>query len=140
VKFPHLANADWRERNATRIASIAAGGQQPSAAPSVTQKASQDNYRYGGGDIFAFTSVHETPSDIAEVSEQAMRFAHRTEYKERTIVDTGATDHICNDLSKFTEWRQTPTRTGIKTGVGIVKVLGTGTIKLSLLCANGTIH
>jgi hypothetical protein len=86
------------------------------------------------------TSVYETPGDIAEVSEQAMRFAHRTEYKERTIVNTGATDYICNDLSKFTEWRQTPTRTGIKTSAGVVKVLGTSTIKLSLLYANGTIH
>jgi hypothetical protein len=32
------------------------------------------------------------------------------------------------------------TRTSIKTSVGIVKVLSTSTIKLSLLCANSTIY
>jgi hypothetical protein len=69
-----------------------------------------------------------------------MSVAHRTDYKERTIVDTGATDHICNNLKKFIDWRQAPTRSSIKTRAGIVKVLGTGTIKLNLLCVNGTIN
>jgi hypothetical protein len=32
-----------------------------------------------------------------------MRFAYCTEYKERTIVNIGATNYICNNLSKFTE-------------------------------------
>jgi hypothetical protein len=77
---------------------------------------------------------------VVEVSEQAMRFAGRTDYKDRTIVDTGATDHICNDLSKFIEWRQVSTCSGIKTGAGIVKVVATGSIAMDLLCADGTIN
>jgi hypothetical protein len=32
-----------------------------------------------------------------------MRFAYYVEYKERTIVNTGATNYICNNLSKFIE-------------------------------------
>jgi hypothetical protein len=32
-----------------------------------------------------------------------MRFAYCTEYKERTIVNIGATNYIYNNLSKFIE-------------------------------------
>jgi hypothetical protein len=32
-----------------------------------------------------------------------MRFAYCIEYKERTIVNIGATNYICNNLSKFTK-------------------------------------
>jgi len=69
-----------------------------------------------------------------------MQVAHRAEYKNCTIVDTGATDHICNDLSKFVEWKKTPTCLGIKTGAGVVAVLGTRSITSNLLCVDGTIN
>jgi len=69
-----------------------------------------------------------------------MQVAHRAEYYDRTIVDTGATDHIFNNLSKFVEWKKTPSRSGIKTGAGIVAVLGTGSITMILLCVDGTIN
>jgi hypothetical protein len=32
-----------------------------------------------------------------------MRFAYYIEYKERTIINIGATNYICNNLSKFIE-------------------------------------
>jgi hypothetical protein len=69
-----------------------------------------------------------------------MRVASRADYKHRTIVETGTTNHICNDLSKFSEWRQTPTCSGIKTGAGVVQVLGTGSIRMDLLCSDSTIN
>jgi hypothetical protein len=130
VKFPYL-KVEHENRKA-RAASQAA------AAPSVTQNAtipSSDTARYNS---FAFTTTCD--NDVAEVSEQAMQVAHRTEYKDRTIIDTGATDHICNGLSKFVEWKKSPTRSGIKTGAGVLKVLGTGTITMDLLCVDGTIN
>jgi hypothetical protein len=95
--------------------------------------------RGGGSDSFAF-SLAALSDKVAEVSEKAMRFAGRTDYKDRTIVDTGTTDHIYNDLSKFIEWRQVSTCSGIKTGAGVVKVNGTGSIAMDLLCADGTIN
>jgi hypothetical protein len=130
VKFPYL-KVEHENRKA-RAASQAA------AAPSVTQNAtipSSDTARYNS---FAFTTTCD--NDVAEVSEQAMQVAHRTEYKDPTIIDTGATDHICNGLSKFVEWKKSPTRSGIKTGAGVLKVLGTGTITMDLLCVDGTIN
>jgi hypothetical protein len=66
------------------------------AAATVLEQAT----RGGGSDSFAF-SFAALSDKVAEVSEQAMRFAGQTDYKDRIIVDTGATDHICNDLSKF---------------------------------------
>jgi hypothetical protein len=69
-----------------------------------------------------------------------MRIASQADYKHRTIVDTGATDHICNDFSKFIEWRQTLTCSGIKTGAGVVQLLGTDSIRMDLLCSEDTIN
>jgi len=130
VKFPHL-----KVEHETRKAAQA----QAAAAPSVTQTTPEPAQQsFGQYNAYSFATVDD--SNVAEVSEQAMQVAHRTEYKDRTIVDTGATDHICNDLSKFVEWKKTPTRSGIKTGAGVVAVLGTGSITLNLLCVDGTIN
>lgn len=100
--------------------------------PELTQQS------FGQYNAYLFATVDD--SNVAEVLEQAMQVAHRAEYKERTIVDTGATDYICNDLSKFVEWKKTPTRSGIKTGAGVVAVLGTSSITINLLCVDGTIN
>jgi hypothetical protein len=51
-----------------------------------------------------FSFLFATIGNIVEVSELAMRIAGRADYKHRTIVDTGATNHICNNLLKFIEW------------------------------------
>jgi hypothetical protein len=128
VKFPHL-----KVEHETRKAA-----QAQAAAPSVTQAAPVPEQSFGQYNAYSFATVHD--NSVAEVSEQAMQVAHRAEYKDRTIVDTGATDHICNDLSKFVEWKKTPTRSGIKTGAGVVAVLGTSSITLNLLCVDGTIN
>jgi hypothetical protein len=66
-----------------------------------------------------FSFLFATISNIAEVSELAMHIAGQADYKHCTIVNTGTTDHICNDFSKFIEWRQITTSSGIKTGAGV---------------------
>jgi hypothetical protein len=38
---------------------------------------------------------------IAEILEQAKRLADRADYKDCTILDTGASNHICNNYNRF---------------------------------------
>jgi hypothetical protein len=92
------------------------------------------------GISFAFYATAEIPDHIAKISERAMRLADRADYRNRTIVDTGATDHICNDYAKFIKFNSKPTCAFICTGAGPVKVNATGTIKIGILCANGNIN
>jgi hypothetical protein len=120
---PHLAPAWWSEKR------------KPDATAAVT--VTTDNSAPSRN---AFSFSFATVGNVAEVSELAMRIASRADYKHRTIVDTGATNHICNDLSKFIKWRQTTTCSGIKTGAGVLQVLGTGSIEMDLLCSDGKIN
>ncbi|KAF1945022.1 hypothetical protein EJ02DRAFT_478004, partial [Clathrospora elynae] len=77
---------------------------------------------------------------IAEISEQAKRLAGRADYKDRTILDTGASDHICNNHDRFISFDPPHRQTIIKTGGGRVKVEATGTIKLAVLRGDGAIN
>jgi hypothetical protein len=139
VRFPHL-KVKYETRKAVQAQAAAS---QAAAAPSVTQTApapvpAPAQQSFGQYNAYSFATVHD--SNVAEVSEQAMQVAHRAEYKDRTIVNTGATDHICNNLSKSVEWKKMPSRSGIKTGAGVVAVLGTSSITMNLLCVDGTIN
>jgi hypothetical protein len=93
-------------------------------------------------DSFAFslTAVADSDNDTAQVSEKALRIAGRADYKDLTIVDTGSTNHTCNDFDKFIDFQPSTTRSGIRTGAGIVKIKATGTIELSVLQADGEIN
>ena len=82
----------------------------------------------------------EEDEQIAEISEQAKRLAGRADYKDRTILDTGASDHICNNHDRFISFDPPIRRTVIKTGGGRVKVKATGTIKLAVLRGDGAIN
>jgi hypothetical protein len=69
-----------------------------------------------------------------------MRLADRAEYRDCTIINTSATDHICNDYAKFIKFNSKPTCAYICTGASPVKVSATSTIKIGILCANGKIN
>lgn len=89
------------------------------------------------GTAFNMTCLAAEDDDdeqITEISEQAKRLAGRADYKDRTILDTGASDHICNNYDRFVSFNP-PCRcqTVIKTGGGKVQVKATGTIKLAVL-------
>jgi hypothetical protein len=69
-----------------------------------------------------------------------MRLIDRVEYKSRTIVNTSATDYICNNYAKFIKFNPKPTYAYICTGASPVKVNATSTIKIGILCANRNIN
>jgi hypothetical protein len=69
-----------------------------------------------------------------------MRLADCADYRNRTIVNTGATDHICNNYAKFIKFNPKPTCAYICTGAGPVKVNATSTIKIGILCADRKIN
>jgi hypothetical protein len=97
------------------------------------------------GSAFMATCLVEEDSSaedeqIAEISEQAKRLADRADYKDRTILDTGASNHICNNSDRFISFDPPYRQTVIKTGGGRVKVEATGTIKLAVLRGDGAIN
>jgi hypothetical protein len=69
-----------------------------------------------------------------------MRLADRVEYRDCTIVNTSATDYICNDYAKIIKFNPKPTCAYICTGASPVKVNATSTIKIGILCANRKIN
>ncbi|KAH4084447.1 hypothetical protein HBH64_233960 [Parastagonospora nodorum] len=63
----------------------------------------------------------------------------RADYKGRTILDTGANDHICNTYDRVVSWYVPHQHGSIKTGGGMVEVQVSGTIKLAVLRADSGI-
>ncbi|KAI0603675.1 hypothetical protein TUN205_12105, partial [Pyrenophora tritici-repentis] len=75
--FPHLATEAWRQRQAQQQ-----GKQQPTSTNAAAINA----------EGFAFTTVH--------LSEKVQSLTKETSnFKQRFIIDTGSSDHICNDRS-----------------------------------------
>ncbi|KAH4596271.1 hypothetical protein HBI60_228080 [Parastagonospora nodorum] len=64
----------------------------------------------------------------------------RADYKDRTILDTGANDHICNTYDRVVSWYASHQHGSIKTGGGMVEVQASGTIKLAVLRADSGIN
>jgi hypothetical protein len=69
-----------------------------------------------------------------------MRLADCVDYRNYTIVNTSATDYICNNYAKFIKFNPKPTCAYICTGASPVKVNATSTIKIGILCANRKIN
>jgi hypothetical protein len=80
------------------------------------------------GILFAFCATAKIPNYIAEVSKRAMRLADCADYRNRTIINTSATDYICNNYAKFIKFNPKPTCAYIRTGASPVKVNATSTI------------
>jgi hypothetical protein len=96
------------------------------------------------GSAFIMTCLaakHDSEDEqIAEILEQAKRLADRADYKDCTILDTGASDHICNNHDRFISFDPPCRRTVIETGGGKVEVKATGTIKLAVLRGDSAIN
>jgi hypothetical protein len=148
IANPHLATPEWRDRRAAREAAKATKAALSSSAAVALNSQRDHPISFHSDklptsrDSFAFslTAVADSDNDIAQVSEKALRIAGQADYKDRTIVDTGSTNHICIDFDKFVDFQPSTTRSGIRTGAGIVKVKATGTIELFLLQADGKIN
>lgn len=107
-----------------------------SRSPSPSTQYDRDLYN---PDEIAGRSCNFSAIPLATISDQAMQLAGRKDYGLRTICDTGATDHICNQRQKFI--KLVPTNCpGIRTGGGIARVEGIGTIALKILRSDGAIN
>jgi hypothetical protein len=69
-----------------------------------------------------------------------MRLADCVDYRNRTIVNTSATEHICNNYAKFIKFNPKPICAYICTGASSVKVNATSTITIGILYANRKIN
>jgi hypothetical protein len=70
-----------------------------------------------------------------------MRIAQQIGYKHRFILDTGSTDHVCNDYSKFVSFDSNPSyRAVITTGAGPICINKKGAIQLTVATFDGSLH
>jgi hypothetical protein len=70
-----------------------------------------------------------------------MQTAGNSAYRNRLIIDTGSTDHICNDLSKFTSFGNDRSYHAIiNTGAGPIHITRKGTIAVTIATSNGETH
>jgi hypothetical protein len=148
ITNPHLATPEWHDRGAAREAAKATKAALSSSAAVALKSQRGHPLSFDSKkpptirDSFAFslTAVADSGNDIAQVSEKASRIAGRADYKDRTTVNTGSANHICNDFDKFVKFKPSTTRSRIRTRAGVVKVKATGTIVLFVLQADGKIN
>ncbi|KAI1676923.1 Gag-pol polyprotein [Pyrenophora tritici-repentis] len=115
--FPHLATEAWRQRQAQQQ-----GKQQPTSTNAAAINA----------EGFAFTTVH--------LSEKVQSLTKETSnIKQRFIIDTGSSDHICNDRSKFQILHDTAPAT-INTGAGPITAKQVGTIQITVVTSEGVLN
>ncbi|KAF1923748.1 uncharacterized protein M421DRAFT_43017, partial [Didymella exigua CBS 183.55] len=129
--YPHKATPEWRERNAELLKSKKDG----SNAATIKDDAAGDLYFTNGGGL-SFATVRKTP--VIDISDTVRELAGRSEYHNRLILDTGATDHLCNDHSKFVNFDQGGYYAIINTRAGPITVTQKGTIKVTVLCSDGS--
>ncbi|KAG9375706.1 hypothetical protein A1F94_013762 [Pyrenophora tritici-repentis] len=115
--FPPLATEAWRQRQAQQQ-----GKQQPTSTNAAAINA----------EGFAFTTVH--------LSEKVQSLTKETSnFKQRFIIDTGSSDHICNDRSKFQILHDTAPAI-INTGAGPITAKQVGTIQITVVTSEGVLN
>jgi hypothetical protein len=127
--FPEKATDDWRRRNADKI-------KTKSRANAATVK--QQEY-YQLQSRFEHLNFFSPTTPIVNISDKVRNLAGRNEYQNRLILDTGATDHLCNDYNKFVSFDNGSYHAVINTGAGPITVTQKGTIKVNTVCSDGTI-
>lgn len=71
-----------------------------------------------------------------EVSAVFLIGKSHTELKNIDVLDSGATFHVYNDLSRFYDFRYSTSPTGIQVGSSVVPILGYGSIKVLITMIN----
>jgi hypothetical protein len=126
--FPHKAPEAWRARNADKIKTETSTGTANIAIVTHTEPEVETAF-----DTFSFAAV--------KLSADVLSQAGRSDYKKRFILDTGSSDHICNDYSKFTSFSNDPNfHAVIDTGAGPIVANRKGTIEITVLTSNGSLH
>jgi hypothetical protein len=127
--FPHKATDDWRARNADKIKTKTSTSTANIAI--VTQTGPPDATTVFN--TFSFAAVQLSPDVLSQAS--------RSDYKKRFILDTGSSDHICNGYSKFISFGNDPNfHAVINTGAGPIIVTRKGTIEITVLTSNSSLH
>ncbi|KAG9386986.1 Retrovirus Pol polyprotein from transposon TNT 1-94 [Pyrenophora tritici-repentis] len=81
---------------------------------------------------FTFTTVH--------LSEKVQSLTKETSnFKQRFIIDTGSSDHICNDRNKFQILHDTAPAI-INTGAGPITAKQVGTIQITVVTSEGVLN
>ncbi|KAF2621926.1 hypothetical protein BU25DRAFT_307414, partial [Macroventuria anomochaeta] len=125
--FPEKATQEWRDKNADYI-KTKKGGANAAAV--------KDNSYFQPHNGLMFFTARTTP--VVDISNTVRELAGRGEYQNRLILDTGATDHLCNDHSKFTSFDRGSYYAVINTGAGPITITQKGTIKVTVLRSDGT--
>jgi hypothetical protein len=125
--FPHLATSEWRDKNKSKIK------EKSNRSTFASAVSDSDNGSIG----FALTSVVTTTQPV--VSDKVQKLMGRG-YKDCLILDTGATDHICNDADRFTDFDQEPFHAVINTGAGPITVAQRSSIAVNVVRSDGSVH
>jgi hypothetical protein len=137
--FPEYAPDGWRAQNAAKINTAnqhkkinAAAFQQPQQQ----QQQGGHNGSYDYGLNFSARSAFATR--LVNLSAQVSSLASKDEFRTRLILDTGATDHLCNDASKFISIDPGSYHAVINTGAGPITVSQKGTINVDIMRSDGS--
>jgi hypothetical protein len=77
---------------------------------------------------------------LVNLSAQVSSLAGKDEFRTRLILDTGATDHLCNNASKFISFNPGSYHAVINTGAGPITVSQKGTIKVDIMRSDGSLN
>jgi hypothetical protein len=126
--FPHKAPEAWRARNADKIKTETSTGTANVAIVTHTEPDVERAF-----ETFSFAAV--------KLSADVLSQADRSDYKQRFIIDTGSSDHICNNYSKFISFNNNPSfHAVIDTGAGPIIANCKGTIEITVLTSNSSLH
>jgi hypothetical protein len=126
--FPYKATDERQARNADKIDTRASTDTANVAIATHTEHDVERAF-----DRFSFAAV--------KLSADVLSQAGRSDYKKRFILDTGSSDHICNDYSKFISFSHDPNfHAVIDTGAGPIVANRKGTIEITVLTSNGSLH
>ncbi|KAF1934866.1 hypothetical protein EJ02DRAFT_296993, partial [Clathrospora elynae] len=126
--FPHKAPEAWQARNANKIKTETSTGTANVAIVTHTEPDIERTF-----ETFSFASV--------KLSADVLSQAGRSNYKKRFILNTGSSDHICNNYSKFISFTNNPSfHAVIDTGAGPIVANCKGTIEITVLTSNSSLH
>ena len=82
--------------------------------------------------------VANTP-DVITIDPRITALMGTQDLRNEWVVDSGATEHLCNDLSMFIEHRHVPNRK-VTQGKGTIRVVAVGTVAQNWIRPDGSIH
>jgi hypothetical protein len=104
VTFPYLIPPYIKAKRDLDAAAKTAGSSTNAAAFSMSEQPPQQQQHraaLGWGATVNLTCLATRDSHVSKILEQTKRLAGCADYKDRTILNTGANNHICNNYNCF---------------------------------------